>query len=560
MTRRIDARAGQRLGFAAVVLTFLLLVAGRAAPAADEAVLAAARGLVAQGAHPWLAQPNMGRHRRAMEALYGFGTKAPHWIGRATPADAATALLAVLRSAEEKGLDPRDYDAATLAARHAALRDQAGMPADAAALDVGLSLAFARYLSDIHLGRIDPRAAGFDIDIAPKRIDLARIVRDAAATGRVREAVAAAEPGFPMYRYLLDALARYRSLAAQPPLAPVTTVRDTLWPGEAYARLPGLGERLVAFGDLSAEWRPGVESRYEGTVVEAVVRFQQRHGLDPDGVIGRATLAALNRPLDSRVRQIELALERLRWLPELPRSRAIAVNIPEYKLWGFDPQRHGAVPAFRMDVIVGKAVPTHRTPIFAERMTHLEFSPYWNVPPGILHREMLPRLARDPGYLAREHLELVYGDGRVSTALDGAALEALARGEARLRQRPGPDNALGGVKFVFPNRANVYLHDTPARALFKRTRRDFSHGCIRVADPVKLARFVLGDAPGWSEEDVRAAMVAGDTRFVPLARAIPVLIFYVTSLVDPDGRVLFLPDPYGHDAVLDRALSLRRFD
>jgi murein L,D-transpeptidase YcbB/YkuD len=213
-----------------------------------------------------------------------------------------------------------------------------------------------------------------------------------------------------------------------------------------------------------------------------------------------------------------------------------------------------------MDVIVGKAVPTHRTPIFAERMTRLEFSPHWNVPPGILRREMLPRLARDPGYLAREHLEVVHQDGRVTTTLEPDTLDALARGAARLRQRPGPDNAVGGVKFVFPNRANVYLHDTPARDLFERTRRDFSHGCIRVADPVKLARFVLGDAPAWSDDGIRAAMTAGTPRFVPLARAVPVLIFYVTSLVDPEGRVLFLTDPYGHDATLDRALSRRRFD
>jgi murein L,D-transpeptidase YcbB/YkuD len=495
-----------------------------------------------------------------MEALYARGTEAPHWVAASTPRDAAGTLLDVLAAAADKGLDPRDYEPGTLAERHAALHGQAATAEDAAAVDVGLSLAFVRYLSDIHLGRIDPRSAGFDIDVAPKRIDLARVVRQAVATGRIREAVSAAEPGFPMYGRLLQALARYRALAAQPPLASVTGIRDKLSPGDACACLPALAARLVAFGDLSRDWRPGAERRYAGAIVDAVVSFQERHGLEPDGIVGRATLAALNRPLDSRVRQIELALERLRWLPELPRSRAIAVNIPEFRLWAFDAERLGATPVFRMDVIVGKAVPTHRTPIFSERMTRLEFSPHWNVPPGILSRELLPRLARDPGYLSREHLEVVHRDGRVATTLDANTLDALARGDARLRQRPGPDNAVGGVKFVFPNRANVYLHDTPARELFRRTRRDFSHGCIRVADPVKLARFVLGDAPGWSDDDIRAAMSAGTPRFVPLARAVPVLIFYVTSLVDPDGRVLFLADPYAHDATLDRALARRRFD
>jgi murein L,D-transpeptidase YcbB/YkuD len=211
-----------------------------------------------------------------------------------------------------------------------------------------------------------------------------------------------------------------------------------------------------------------------------------------------------------------------------------------------------------MDVVVGRSVPTHRTPIFAERMTYLEFSPYWNVPPGILHRELLPRLRKDPEYLEREDMEVVDASGRVSTTLDQAALDALEGGSARVRQRPGPKSAVGGLKFVFPNHADVYLHDTPERELFTRSRRAFSHGCIRVQDPVKLARFVLASQPEWTEDAIRAAMAAGKTRFVTLAEPIPVLVFYVTTVVDPEGRLLFLPDPYGHDGTLVRALSARR--
>jgi murein L,D-transpeptidase YcbB/YkuD len=212
-----------------------------------------------------------------------------------------------------------------------------------------------------------------------------------------------------------------------------------------------------------------------------------------------------------------------------------------------------------MKVIVCRDSPTHRTPIFASRMTSLEFSPYWNVPPGILQREVLPRLRRDPGYLQREHMEIIDGTGRVWTRVEPEGLAALTGGQARVRQRPGPANAVGGVKFVFPNQANVYFHDTPARELFARTRRDFSHGCIRVEDPVKLAEFVLALQPEWTSDRIRAAMTAGDTQFVALAAPVPVLIYYLTAMVDPaDGRLLFLSDPYGHDATLTRALAARR--
>lgn len=522
----------------------------------DAATSAAIRSLISSGRHPWLARAAFAAERGNLVALYAADSGAPLWTGSARRREAFDALIAVLRAAAEKGLDPRDYEPEALATRRASADAASPAAGDAAALDVGASIALLRFLSDVHRGRVDPRAVHFGIDISRKQVDLVRLVREAAVTGDVETAVDTVEPSFPMYRRLLQALATYRALTARPFDPLPAAARGKLAAGDAYPALGTLAARLVAFGDLPAD--VVTPERYEGAIQDGVKRFQSRHGLEADGVIGRATLAALNVTPEARVRQMELALERLRWLPDLASRRAIVVNIPEFTLRAFDLEHASAEPALRMKVVVGREAPTHRTPVFAERMTVLEFSPYWNVPPGILARETLPQLRKTPASLEREHMEIVYAGGATSTRVDASALDALASGKARVRQRPGPWNAVGGVKFVFPNAANVYLHDTPARALFERTRRDFSHGCIRVADPVALARFVLASQSEWTEATIREAMTAGETRFVKLVEPVPVLIYYVTTIVETDGRVLFLPDVYGHDRTLADTLAASR--
>jgi murein L,D-transpeptidase YcbB/YkuD len=235
----------------------------------------------------------------------------------------------------------------------------------------------------------------------------------------------------------------------------------------------------------------------------------------------------------------------------------IVVNLPEFVLRAYEVHGDGRVwVRTRMKVIVGRALDT-RTPQFDELMRFIEFSPYWNVPPSIARRELVPRLRRDPGYFAREGFEFVDGAGQVATTLSAARLDAVLAGAARIRQRPGPRNALGDIKFVFPNRDNIYLHHTPAIALFERERRDFSHGCIRVEKPVDLARFVLQDEPGWTEERIRGTMASGASSTLRLAQPLPVLITYATALV-LDGRLHFFDDLYGHDRLLDAALRQRR--
>jgi L,D-transpeptidase YcbB len=294
-------------------------------------------------------------------------------------------------------------------------------------------------------------------------------------------------------------------------------------------------------------------------LVEAVKRFQARHGLQPDGILGKDTQTALGVPLIWRVRQIELALERLRWLPHLRQDRLLAVNIPMFHLWVWDSVATNAVPLFGMDVIVGRALST-RTPVFVEEMRYIIFKPYWNVPASIVRKEMLPAIERDPDYLRREDMEMVRGAGDDAQPV-AATEENLARlraGSLRLRQRPGPKNALGLVKFVFPNDASVYMHGTPAAELFTRPRRDFSHGCVRVEDPVALAEWALNDQPEWTRDRIIAAMNAEPSRRVNLTRPIQVILFYITAVVMPeDGTIHFAEDIYGHDTSLDQTLRDR---
>ncbi|HEU4699662.1 MAG TPA: L,D-transpeptidase family protein [Gemmatimonadales bacterium] len=265
-------------------------------------------------------------------------------------------------------------------------------------------------------------------------------------------------------------------------------------------------------------------------------------------------LAADSAPLAPRVRQLELALERLRWLPPIGRQRFIVVNIPAFELFAFDSTGGAGLPALQMPVIVGRALNT-RTPMLLQAMRYIDFRPYWNVPRSILVKEILPALRKNANYLRRNDMEVVGARDRVlGDTPTPAVLQGLERGELRVRQRPGPANSLGLAKFVFPNAADVYLHGTPNPGLFARTRRDFSHGCVRVFDPAGLAEWVLRDQPGWSRARIDSAMAGKTTTRVLLSKPMPVVVFYTTAVVWPDGRTVFYPDIYGHDATLDRAM------
>jgi len=471
--------------------------------------------------------------------------------GTGRPNGNAHEALALLAAAADQGLRATDYSAAALADTAARLR-AAPDPAehDVLAFDRALTTQMQRYLRNLHTGRADPRAAGFRVASRRDEHDFAALLEQAVAVRRVQQLAEELAPALATYRSLRTMLARYRALANDAALA-AWTPGPTLRPGLPHEGLAALQRRLAALGDLPAGSDAG--ALYEGALVEGVRRFQSRHGLEPDGVLGPSTQAARQVPLDRRVRQIELAMERLRWLPHLEGERFVAVNIPMFRLWAVTP---GNGPPRSMGVIVGRALNT-QTPVFIEQMRHVIFRPYWNVPRSIVRNELLPLIERDTAYLPRHDMEIVRGPGDDAQPVEPSAanLALLRQGVLRLRQRPGPRNSLRLVKFVFPNDANVYLHGTPAQSLFGRPRRDFSHGCVRVEDPVALAEWVLADQPRWTHERIMAAMNGDRTITVRLARPLPVVLYYVTAAVLEDGVIHFADDVYGHDARLERALA-----
>lgn len=350
----------------------------------------------------------------------------------------------------------------------------------------------------------------------------------------------------PDYRALAQALARYRALAADAALPEFPTPEQMpVRPGDSLAAAPLLRARLAALGDLAAPADTATDARYDVALVGAVRRFQVRHGLVADGIIGAATLAELRTPLGVRVAQIEAAMRRIEKEPVLDPGPFIIVNVPAFTLFAFDGGPTDTVAALTMKVIVGQAGRLS-TPSLEEQLQYLDFRPAWNVPRSILLREIVPVLRRDSTYLRRQHMELMRGvDQALGDTVTAATIADLVSGRLWVRQRPGGNNPLGRVKFAMPNDSNVYLHDTPNRAVFAWARRDLSHGCIRLERARDLAVWATRGVDGWNADSVDAALAGPAFRRVPLPHPIPVIVEYVTVAVMPDGSVWFVPDIYG---------------
>jgi murein L,D-transpeptidase YcbB/YkuD len=520
------------------------------------------RSLVDSGRVAPLDRPGFAPYRVQLDQLYAPGGYAPLWVDRrGVPTAVARTAVRALLTAPTEGLDSIDYSTHRLE-RLADSLAVAGSPdpRSVGAFDLGLSVALLRYATDLHAGRVDPRTLGFKFDLPADRHDIPSVVRSAIAAGRLEETIEELRPTLSLYRRIQKVLVQYRALPPDTPDDILPAAPTSIRPGDHYIGMVRLYRRLTKLGDLPAGPAPPADSApYTGEVVEAVKRFQGRHGLESDGVLGKGTLAALNIPIGHRIDQLAISLERLRWLPDLNTGRQIVVNIPTYRLWAWDSLGTGAKPTLEMNVIVGKSLDT-QTPVFAEEMKYLILRPYWNVPTSILRKEMLPRLRKDPGYLERNDLEMVQGQGDDARPMAPTPgnIELLRNGRLRVRQRPGPRNSLGLVKFIFPNDEHVYLHSTPAQELFNRTRRDFSHGCVRVEQPVDLAEWALRDVGGWDRARIVAAMDRGSPLQVNLARPIPVLMFYTTAIVLQDGTPQFFEDVYGHDTRLLRTLHEAR--
>lgn len=479
-------------------------------------------------------------------------------------------LTRVLDDAEAYGLRPADYGVDRIHAAALRLSD-ASTAGEWLQYDQLLTNAAVRLIGDLHYGRIDPRTAGFELPEPRRDLDVSATVAALAPAPDVTAAIAAIEPQFTHYALLKVALTKYRGLAAGPEPGPLPGLgRRVLHAGDRYPGAPSVRDRLRAEGDLAAAVEAGIggsagigaaavdDQLLDPALVAALERYQNRHGLAADGSLNAATLVALSTPWAQRVRQIELTLERWRWLPQLNRP-PIIVNIPEFRLFAFDTVLDRAASILQMPVIVGQVNPSKETPVFMSEMKYVVFRPYWDVPRSIAVREMLPKIRAQADYLRRNHLEIVRGESDESQALDPtpAAIAGLTAGDLRLRQRPGDDNALGLIKFVFPNAHDVYLHSTPARELFLKPRRAFSHGCIRVSDPQALAVHVLKNADGtWDPQRVAAAMHDGDNVRVALRDPIPVMILYGTAMATEAGPVQFFDDIYGHDRKLASLLHL----
>jgi len=463
------------------------------------------------------------------------------------------AFIREIHASTAEGLDPELYSAAMLDARRREaskgfLTKKGFNPQEATAMDVWLTWLYMKFASDLADGVSDLAHADPAWKIQTKTLDSLAYLERALRDNRVAESLFELTPTSSDYRGLQRALEDHRAIADRGGWATVPA-HIRLKPGQWSPLAGALARRLAASGDYSGN-RPqgGVSTQYDRDLQEAVKRFQRRHGLADDGVIGPALASEMNVPVEARIRQIELNMERWRWLPRDLGDPHILVNIPEMRL---DVSERGTTP-LTMRVVVGK--PDTQTPIFNDRMTYLVFSPVWNVPDDIAEKETLPAVLSDPGFLSRMNMEVVDASGN---RVEPGSIDLSSPERYRFRQRPGGSNALGLVKFMFPNQFNVYLHDTPTDSLFARASRSFSHGCVRLEQPEKLAEYVLRDQPEWTSERIKEAMHAGEEKIVKLKAAIPVYLGYWTARVTPDRQMQFRQDVYGIDANQSAKLSER---
>lgn len=492
-------------------------------------LLAAASPTRAQTAEAIRAEARNGHalHEPALvRAVYERRAYTAAWFQDGRPLPAAHALGEALSTAGRHGLDPAAYGATALAHRLGMARAGPHVPPEAlAALDVLLTDAFLQYAAHRLHGRVRPASVHPGWTLPLRSADLAAVLEDALASGDVEAVLATLDPSHAEYDGLREALARYRRLAGHggwPTLPDGPTLRH----GDAGPRVALLRRRLHTTGDLHTA---PPSNRFDDDLDAAVRVFQRRHGLDADGAVGPKTRHALNIPVEARVRQIARTMERWRWLPDSLGPRYVLVNLAGCSLVVVE----GEAPVLSMRVIVGTRA--NRTPVFSARLTEVVLAPYWNVPKSIARGEILPRLAQDPGYLARNHIRRLPGGW--------------------LRQDPGPANPLGRVKFTIANPYGIGLHDTPARALFERAERLFSHGCIRLESPLALARYVLRAATAWTPRRIEETIARWAETRVPAPDPLPVHVLYWTAWTDTDGGVHFREDGYSYDERLARLLG-----
>ncbi len=472
----------------------------------------------------------------------------PFWVTSAGPSHKALIILDFLKKAGTDGLDPKNYETNQISALLTATE-----PRQLAELDTLLTFNLIKYIEDVSQGRIKPYDAepALFAKVYDIRFDPSTATEKALNAPDLAVYLASLPPAHQHYANLKKALMTYRAMEKNggwPSIAAGKAIR----PGDNDHRLPDVIRRLSVTGDLYP--RAAETTHYSPMLKNSIIKFQLRHGLGPDGVIGPNTLAAMNVPVSGRIKQIMINMTRWRWQKHDLGKKYILVNIANFDLTAFE----NGQEFFEMPVIVGKF--QNQTPIFSDRITQITLNPYWNIPPSIAQNEELPNLQKDPNYLEKQHVRLFAGwsaDAREidSKYVDWKNMSPAGMDQFKLRQDPGAWNALGQIKFDFPNQYDIYLHDTAAQNLFSRTQRDFSHGCIRVSDPIKLAAFVLSSqAGGWTPEKIMNSIKENKNTPIRLSQPMPIYITYQTAWVDKNGMICFKDDIYGMDKELLKAL------
>lgn len=457
-------------------------------------------------------------------------------------------LIKEIGNISDEGLDPDDYHGGQLQQLQAQIQKSPSPdPSLRANFDILLTDALIRLVYHIVFGKVDPEALDPNWNLALEIDD-----RDAVAffenllnSEKLAKDISKLRPHVRIYEQLKHALKKYREFQAAGGWEPVEQ-GAALKKGMNDPRIPQLRRRLIASGDLE-DTEPD-STVFDDQLEQAVTGFQKRHRLEADGVVGKQTLEALNVSVESRIDQIRVNLERDRWVFHNIKGRFIVVNIAGFFINLTD---HDGEIIWNSRVQVGR--PYRKTPIFKKRIQYVEFNPTWTVPPGILRRDVLPAIKRDPNYLKAANFQVIDHNGR---SVNPNSIDWSKYPEQRfpymLRQDPGPNNAVGLVKFMFPNKHLVYLHDTPSKSFFERTERAFSSGCIRVENPFELAELLLNDPDKWSRDDIMKVIESQRTRAVHLSEPIPVMLLYWTADVDENGKVMFKKDLYERDqAVLD---------
>ncbi|MEP6835009.1 MAG: L,D-transpeptidase family protein [Gemmatimonas sp.] len=533
----------------------------RAGNSADSIAI---RTLVSSGKNPAMHFGLLGDITDDLRRLYDSAAWQPRWVtvtnsgDNATykPSQSAVELVAQVNLSNLRGLYPDDYDVGVLPA----LMVQLNTPEQRAQYDVTFSANAIRLIRSLHDGRLKPSEAHAELRIPRPRYDASAVVRLMVDSGNVEQRLDAAEPPFVHYQLLKKSLAKYRLLRSDSALLalPLLRPKEIVHPGEVYPGVSQLRKLLTAVGDLPIDkYGPNADSTVLlGDVLEGLIRFQKRMGLEADGNIGPMTISSLRRPFDAREHTIELSLERWRWLPREYGAPPILVNLPAFRLYAFNSNSDDEKDLLSMDVAIGGSF-DKKTPIFSDTLRTVVFSPYWDVPISISTKEIIPKARKDIGYLAKNHYEIVRGDADASPVIPNemASLDLVAKGIARIRQTPGATNSLGGVKFLFPNSYNIYFHDTPSRGAFSKARRDVSHGCIRLSQPAALAAFLLSDQPDWNAAAIDSAMKLDKPRRVAVKQPRPVFILYSTAMATQDGQTHFYPDIYGYDSELRAKLQ-----